>query len=358
MKKLLVILSLFAATPAAAGVSCSLPFNLQNNTVADATQVMANYNALLSCFSNAAASGVNSDITALTAISTPFTPTQGGTPVFVGGTSTGTANAQIVGATTPVSFSLTAGNQVTFYAGFTNTGPMTLNVAATGATNVYRRTQLGISATVGGELIAGHAVTAIYDGTEFQIVSIAPAQVGEIKDWAGTTAPPGWSFIDGSCVSRTTFADLFTVIGTVYDNGCGAGLFELPDGRGRMLAGRDNMGGTAANRITNAGSGCVGTTLGKTGCGAENQTLLQANLPNLNLGISGITINSLGLCVEGDTSHGCQVGGTNSVLTSNGGGGGNFGVTVASQGTAATGGSDSSFAMLNPLQIVNKIIKY
>lgn len=51
-----------------AGVPCSLPFDLLNGTVADATQVMANYNAIITCLLSAAASGVNSDITSLTAV--------------------------------------------------------------------------------------------------------------------------------------------------------------------------------------------------------------------------------------------------------------------------------------------------
>jgi hypothetical protein len=65
--------------PAQATVSCSVPFNLTNGTTADATQVMANYNAILSCLStSAASSGSNSDITALLGLTTPITPAQGG----------------------------------------------------------------------------------------------------------------------------------------------------------------------------------------------------------------------------------------------------------------------------------------
>src|SRR5713226_2655660 len=112
-----LFLSLWASV-ASANVPCTLPFNLQNNTTADATQVMANYNALVTCLGNAAAAGANNDINALAALTVPITPAQGGTPVFVGGTSTGSANAQIVASTTPATFALTVGYQVTFIAGF------------------------------------------------------------------------------------------------------------------------------------------------------------------------------------------------------------------------------------------------
>ena len=81
MKKLLFALGFLLAlsAPAKAGVPCSVPFNLTNGTVADASQVMANYNAILSCLSvSTAHSGANTDITSLGALSTPITPAQGG----------------------------------------------------------------------------------------------------------------------------------------------------------------------------------------------------------------------------------------------------------------------------------------
>src|SRR5260370_40344684 len=84
------------ASFASANVPCTLPFNLQNNTTADATQVMANYNALITCLTNAAAAGSNSDITALLGLLTPIAPNRGGTNVFIGGTSLGSAANQVV----------------------------------------------------------------------------------------------------------------------------------------------------------------------------------------------------------------------------------------------------------------------
>jgi hypothetical protein len=76
---LLIAALIVAGSPAKATVSCSVPFNLTNGTVADATQVMANFNAILSCLStSAASSGSNADITALSGLTTPITPAQGG----------------------------------------------------------------------------------------------------------------------------------------------------------------------------------------------------------------------------------------------------------------------------------------
>ncbi|MFN7640635.1 MAG: phage tail protein, partial [bacterium] len=79
------------------------------------------------------------------------------------------------------------------------------------------------------------------------------------------SAPAGWLLCAGQAVSRTTFATLFAAVGTTYGIGDGATTFNLPDLRGRSIFGRDDMNGTAANRITNAVSGITGTTLGAAG---------------------------------------------------------------------------------------------
>lgn len=71
----------------------SNPFTLANGQVADATQVMANFNNLLNCANNNLAhNGANSDITSLSALTTPLTVAQGGT-----GSATLTAHDILVG---------------------------------------------------------------------------------------------------------------------------------------------------------------------------------------------------------------------------------------------------------------------
>ena len=95
---------------------------------------------------------------------------------------------------------------------------------------------------------------------------------GLIAPYAGSTAPSGWLLCGGQAVSRSTYATLFTAIGTTYGTGDGSTTFNLPDLRGRAPHGVDNMGGTAANRVTSGGSGITGTTLGAVG-GTETHTL-------------------------------------------------------------------------------------
>lgn len=73
---------------------------------------------------------------------------------------------------------------------------------------------------------------------------------GAIMDYAGATEPTGWLFCAGQAISRTTYANLFAAIGTNYGAGDGSTTFNVPDYRGRVSAGRDDMGGTNAQRLT------------------------------------------------------------------------------------------------------------
>jgi len=341
------VLGSYGVSVLRAGITCTLPFTLQNNTIADATQVMANYNALVTCFTSAAASGVNSDITALAALSTPLTPAQGGSYIYAGGTSTGSGNAQVVASVSPTNFTLAAGKRVTFIAGFSNTAATTLNVSSQGAISVFRRTQLGASASVGGEIVAGQLVEVVYDGTQFQLVG-QTYYVGAGMDWFTTTAPAGWLLQDGSSLLRTDYPTLFAVIGTTYGAADGT-HFSLPDMNGRMSLGKDGLG-----RITGvcAGSNTLGTACGNT---AGTVAILQANIPNYSLPVTDPghmhPQNAITVSVTGgnNTASGTNLAHNASVqnTTSN-----TTGITVAS------GGSGTALTVLNGVLVVNKIIKY
>lgn len=107
--------------------------------------------------------------------------------------------------------------------------------------------------------------------------TIIPA--GMIMSTASNVQPSGWLYCYGQNISRTTYSRLFTALGTTYGSGDGSTTFGLPDLRGRVLAGKDDMGGSAASRITSGGSGITGTTLGAVG-GTETHTLTTAQMPS------------------------------------------------------------------------------
>jgi microcystin-dependent protein len=68
------------------------------------------------------------------------------------------------------------------------------------------------------------------------------AITGEGKLWFTGTAPTGWLLCNGDAVSRTTYADLFAVIGTTFGTGDGSTTFNVPDFRGRVPAGDGGTG--------------------------------------------------------------------------------------------------------------------
>ena len=217
MKRILLglVTSIWMSAAAFAGVPCSLPFNLQNGTTADATQVMANYNALVTCLGLAAAAGANNDITALLDLTTPLIPASGGTTNYIGSTSTGSANAQVIATPVPIGFGLVTGRSITFIAGLTNTTATQINVASSGLTNVFKKSTGGPVALTGGEIQVGNVYTATFDGTEFQIADQSLTQLiptGMYGDFATPILPAGWLLADGSAQSRTTFATLFNAI--------------------------------------------------------------------------------------------------------------------------------------------------
>lgn len=169
------------------------------------------------------------------------------------------------------------------------TGPLTVNVDGLGVKSVLT---LDGSELQQGEIRADFIPIITYDGTRFRwlnrptsgssgdvLARITP--VGIVAPWPGTTAPSGWLLAYGQAVSRTTYAELFAAYGTTYGSGDGSTTFNLPDYRGRTPFGRDDMGGSAASRVTTAGSTTDGATLGAVG-GAQNVTLTTAQIPSHN----------------------------------------------------------------------------
>lgn len=101
---------------------------------------------------------------------------------------------------------------------------------------------------------------------------------GALMADGGATAPAGWLHCYGQAVSRTTYSAIFSRYSTTYGVGDGATTFNLPDLRGRVIAGQDDMGGSSANRLTDQSGGLDGDTLGDTG-GAETHTLSTSEIP-------------------------------------------------------------------------------
>lgn len=145
---------------------------------------------------------------------------------------------------------------------------------------------------------------------------------GEIRPYAGATAPFGWALCDGTEYQVDDLPRLFAAVGYTY--GGSDGVFQVPDARGRVLAGKDDMGGTAANVLTSAGSGVDGATLGAEG-GAQNVTLTTTQIPPHTHTIN--TRNGRNVS-SGGTDNVAMSTSVNNTMTSNSAGG-SAGVTQA-----------------------------
>ncbi|MBC7411416.1 MAG: tail fiber protein [Bacteroidia bacterium] len=85
----------------------------------------------------------------------------------------------------------------------------------------------------------------IYFGGKWDCVSVPAGSTGY---FANTIAPNGYLECNGQAVNRTTYAELFAAIGTVYGVGDGSTTFNVPDLRGEFVRGVDNARGVDAGR--------------------------------------------------------------------------------------------------------------
>ena len=64
--------------------------------------------------------------------------------------------------------------------------------------------------------------------------------LGSIEMWAGTFAPYGWAFCNGQTISISQNTALYSLLGTTF-GGDGVNTFALPDMRGRIPVGTNNI---------------------------------------------------------------------------------------------------------------------
>jgi microcystin-dependent protein len=166
------------------------------------------------------------------------------------------------------------------------------------------------------------------------------APTGSIQPYGGSSAPSGWLITDGAAVSRTTYAPLFSVLGTAYGAGNGSTTFNLPNLRGRTLVGLD----AAQSEFQ---------SLGQTG-GIKTHALSMSEMPSHNHGggSHGHSFNVTPARILGNNT-GARFGGTsefNDSLASD--------VSINGSGTIiGTEGGNAAHPNLQPYAVVNWIIR-
>lgn len=197
-----------------------------------------------------------------------------------GGTSTGSANAQIVAAG---SFTSQPGQAITYLAGFTNSAALSLTPTGGSAIPVLKDLNTGPTALTGGETVIGNSITVVYDQTRgaFHLISLPPQN-----------STPG----DFSVGGNLTVAGASTMAGvnitTLSASGAIVGATTLG------ITGAATFGSLAVNNNgTIAGTLGVGGTLGVTGT---------TTLGVLNAGVTGLGSTAVTglLTVSGQTHTG------------------------------------------------------
>ena len=139
--------------------------------------------------------------------------------------------------------------------------------------------------------VATEAVTPTEDNTTSKQIDTVGARntkinsvmsgylpTGTILSFGGSTAPTGFLLCDGSAVSRTTYADLYAVIGDTYGAGDGSTTFNVPNLQDKFLqgAGTNSLGTTMSAGLPNI-TGTVAGVRGENSNYGSNGALAKIN---------------------------------------------------------------------------------
>jgi microcystin-dependent protein len=142
----------------------------------------------------------------------------------------------VAGTSTPQATYATAG-------GTPNTNPIILD--ASGKATYYLPTGVGYKfnlTTATDVQVTGYPVDNVMIPSPATPPSPLAVPTGAILPYGGSAAPSGYFLCDGTAVDRTTYAALFTVIGTTYGVGDGSTTFNVPDLRQRFPLGKAASG--------------------------------------------------------------------------------------------------------------------
>jgi microcystin-dependent protein len=249
------------------------------------------------------------------------------------------------------------GQIIAFTPHTTNGATVTLNVDGLGAKPLRSAPSVELPA---GVLVQGTPYVALYNSSDaaFYLQGFYSnpysVPIGASIDYWGTTAPNS-SFVlaYGQAISRSTYSTLFSLFSTTFGSGDGSTTFNVPDLRGRVVAGADAMGGVAASRLTDAVAGM--DSLGDAG-GAQSTTLVTANLPPYTPSGSLTGSQSFGNIQQNSSTYQPQGGGSGVAAFAN-----NVSIVVLGSGFSfsgtAQGGTSTPFTNVQPTIIANKLLR-
>jgi microcystin-dependent protein/cytoskeletal protein CcmA (bactofilin family) len=176
--------------------------------------------------------------------------------------------------------------------------------------------------------------------------AIAKIPTGMITPFGGSSAPTHWLLCDGTEYVIGTYPELYAVIGSSFGVAT-AGYFRTPDLRGRMPLGKDNMGGTSANRVTAAAADSVGGFGGD-----ESKVIPVTNLPDHEHDLQGAA-GAQYYAVRDVPGIGA---GETTAITYDAPTGAGQGSALSSSGGVLSGSLGNAQDVMNPYTTVNYII--
>ena len=176
--------------------------------------------------------------------------------------------------------------------------------------------------------------------------AIAKIPTGMITPFGGSSAPTHWLLCDGTEYVIGTYPELYAVIGSSFGVAT-AGYFRTPDLRGRMPLGKDNMGGTSANRVTAAAADSVGGFGGD-----ESKVIPVTNLPDHEHDLQGAA-GAQYYAVRDVPGIGA---GETTAITYDAPTGSGQGSALPSSGGVLSGSLGNAQDVMNPFTTVNYII--
>jgi microcystin-dependent protein/cytoskeletal protein CcmA (bactofilin family) len=176
--------------------------------------------------------------------------------------------------------------------------------------------------------------------------AIAKIPTGMITPFGGSSAPTHWLLCDGTEYVIGTYPELYAVIGSSFGVAT-AGYFRTPDLRGRMPLGKDNMGGTSANRVTATAADSVGGFGGD-----ESKVIPVTNLPDHEHDLQGAA-GAQYYAVRDVPGIGA---GETTAITYDAPTGSGQGSALPSSGGVLSGSLGNAQDVMNPFTTVNYII--
>jgi microcystin-dependent protein len=169
-----------------------------------------------------------------------------------------------------------------------------------------------------------------YDFDGANLTGIEGIPTATIVPWSDSSVPSGFLECNGAAVSRSTYADLFAIVGTTYGSGDGSTTFNVPDLQDNVAVGK-----SGTKNLASTGGANTVTSTGNVGGSTANATLSESQLASHSHGLQ-ITRASPAFDANRAGRGGTQNQGTQSTNSSGSGSGHSHNMSATFSGDATS----------------------